>query len=285
MTKHNKKRNVGLIYELFVKHMSNCLVEGRVADLKKATKILEKRFAKNTELYREFRLFNALAKTTVSNTHVVASILSEAKSAARNYDMKKLNSEKSRLIHDINHKLGDSKFFYRSIPNYRDLATIQLAINEWRKESSCDIQSLVEYEKQIVDCLLKEKKEVSLSEEKARLNASDSNKLVLQIMTEKMNDRYGDELSLDEKEIIKNYVLYSNGNHKLLKEYLRKKKGHAVKILENFESIEDNDFLIKKVDTVRKRINSLNTNKINDKTIVKFLTLTKLINEIKKTGE
>ena len=60
--KHNKKRNVGLIYELFLKHMSNCLVDGDIASLKIATKILEKRFAKGTELYKEFRLFNALAQ-------------------------------------------------------------------------------------------------------------------------------------------------------------------------------------------------------------------------------
>ena len=83
MTKHNKKRNVGLIYELFLKHMSNCLVDGDIASLKIATKILEKRFAKGTELYKEFRLFNALAKTTASDTHIVASILTEAKSATK----------------------------------------------------------------------------------------------------------------------------------------------------------------------------------------------------------
>ena len=59
------------------------MVEGRVKELKDATKIMENRFAKGTELYREFRLFNALAKTQASDTHIVASILSEAKIAAR----------------------------------------------------------------------------------------------------------------------------------------------------------------------------------------------------------
>ena len=40
MTKHNKKRNVGLIYELLLKHLSVCLIEGRMRDLKKTTAIL-----------------------------------------------------------------------------------------------------------------------------------------------------------------------------------------------------------------------------------------------------
>jgi len=279
--KHNKKRNVGLIYELFLKHMSDCLVEGRVKDLKKATKIMEKRFAKNTELYREFRLFNALAQSTVTNTHIVASILTEAKAAARNYDIKKLNSEKSKLIHDINHKINDPKFYYRSIPNYRELATIQSTINEWRKGGKCDIQRLVEYEKKVVDILLKEKKKINLDSEVKRLNASDSNNLVLKIMTEKINQKYGSNLCEDSKEIIKNYAVYSNGNHKKLKAFLIKKKKQVLGILESFKINEDNSFLLKKVDTVKQKINELNTNDINDITVIKFLTLTSLIKEIK----
>ena len=279
--KHNKKRNVGLIYELFLKHMSDCLVEGRISDLKKATKIIEKRFAKNTELYREFRLFNALAKTTVTNTHIVASILTEAKSAARNYDIKKLNSEKSRLIHDINHKINDPKFYYRNISNYRDLATIQLTINEWRKGDNCDIQKLVEYEKKIVDSLLKEKKNTNIDEELKKLKASDSNKLILKIMTEKINQKYGSDLSEDSKEIIKKYAIYSTGDHKILKEFLNKKKNQALIILEKFKVKEDNSFLLKKVDNVKNKINELKIDKIDDQTVVKFLTLTSLIKEIK----
>ena len=34
MTKHNKKRNVGLINELFLKHISNCLIENNLNSLK-----------------------------------------------------------------------------------------------------------------------------------------------------------------------------------------------------------------------------------------------------------
>ena len=106
--KHNKKRNVGIIYELLLNHMSKCLLEDNKKDLNKLTKIIEKRFKKGTELYREFRLFNALATSTVSNIYVATSILAEAKNAARNIDLKKLEKEKSDLIRDINYKLNDN---------------------------------------------------------------------------------------------------------------------------------------------------------------------------------
>jgi len=115
MTKHNKKRNVGIVYELLLKYISSNLIEGNKVEAKKATKIIEMNFRKGTELYKEFRLFNALATSKVSNTHTVASILSEAKNAARKFNLKKLDREKSNLIKDINYKL-DKNFFYESLP-------------------------------------------------------------------------------------------------------------------------------------------------------------------------
>ena len=285
MTKHNKKRNVGLIYELLLKHLSVCLIEGRMRDLKKTTAILERRFAKGTELYKEFRLFNALAQTTASDTHVVVSILTEAKRAARNYNREKLDREKTRLIQDINYKIKDKSFYYRNISNYRDLASIQILINEWRNEKSQNIQKLIEFEKKVGELLLTNKKVNTIDEENERLNASHSNSLVVKIMTEKINNKYGDNLSSSEKEIIRNYAIYGDTNLDYLKEFLNSKKNEAYKLLENFEDVEDNKILIEKVDRVRERIKSLDTDTINDNSIVKFLTVTKLVTELKSNGE
>ena len=280
MTKHNKKRNVGIIYELFLKHMSDALINGDIKKVKKATSILEKRFAKGTELYKEFRLFNALAQTTASDTHIVASILTEAKQAARNCNIQKLNKEKSDLIRDINYKINDKKFYYRSIENYRDLATIQVVLNEWRDKTTGNIQKLIEFESKVGELLLRKKNKITIDEEISRLNASDSNKLVFKIMTEKINSKYGNDLSHNQKEIIRNYALYAGKNNKRLVEFLEDRKANALMLLENFEDKENNKILIEKVDNVRTKITSLSTKSINDDSIIKFLTITKLISEL-----
>ena len=120
MTKHNKKRNVGIIYELMLRHISNCLIEGNMSGVKKATAILEKRFNNQTELYKEFRIFNAIATSTVKNTEIAAAILTESKAAVGRFDEKKLHKEKSDLIRDINYQIKDASFYYRTIPNYKN---------------------------------------------------------------------------------------------------------------------------------------------------------------------
>ena len=88
---HNKKRNSCLMYEFLVRHISKSLVDDDKKSSDTALKILKKYYSSDTELYKEFRLLNALVTTSVSSEMVASSILTEAKSAARSHDLKKLD--------------------------------------------------------------------------------------------------------------------------------------------------------------------------------------------------
>jgi len=275
--KHNKKRNVGIVYELLLNHISTKLLEGKKREAKSATKLIEKHFKRDTELYKEFRLFNALAKSDITYTHTVASILNEAKIASRSLNKNQLEKEKSALLHDINYKINDNNFYFRSISNYRDLGLVQLTLNEWRKDDR-DIKRLVDLETRLGELMLRDKKVVN----EQKYDASHSDRLVLKIMTEKFNKRYGEELSSDQKKIIEGYVFLSDKEPDKLKTFFESKKVEALRSLENFEDVSDNRYLLSKLDEVRNKIKNLPFNDINDVSVVKFLTLTKMINEIKK---
>jgi len=275
--KHNKKRNVGIIYELLLSHISSKLVEGKKRDAKTATKIIEQHFKKGTELYKEFRLFNALAKSNITHTHTVASILNEAKIASRKLDEKKLENEKSKLLHDINYRIADKSFYHQSITDYRDLGLVQLTLNEWRKDDR-DIKRLVDLETRLGELMLRDKNKINEN----NYNASHSDRLVLKIMTEKFNKRYGEELSRDQQKIIEGYVFFADKDTNKLNLFFETKKKEALQSLESFEDKSDNRYLLSKLDEVRKKIKSLPYDNIDDVSVVKFLTLTKMINEIKK---
>jgi len=275
--KHNKKRNIGIVYELLLNNITKNLLEGNKSKAKIATKIIETYFKKGTEIYKEFRLFNALSKSQITNTHTVASILNEAKIASKNLNEKKLEREKSNLLKDINYRINDSGFYHQNIPDYRSLGLIQLSLNEWRKKER-DIKTLVDLETKLGEHLLQEKN-ISIENE---INTDHSDRLVLKLMTEKFNKEYGKKLSKDEKIIIENYVFYQNKSKTLLNEFFKRKKVEALLSLEKFEDETDNKHLLSKLDLVREKVITLNEEKINDTNVLKFLTLTKMINEIKK---
>ena len=256
---HNKKRNVGIIFELLLRCVSARLIEGNEKNAQSALDIISKYFDKESELYREFRLFNALAKSTVSDTAVAAGILSEAKQAARRCDAKKLDIEKSRLIKEINHSLDDPTFYHRRVADYTVYATIQTLLNDWRAKDRSDLTRTIQYETKIVDWLLKEKVDDVIEEHVS----PDVDALVVKILTEKFNQAYQKVLNDEQK-----------------KEKLKKLKENTLNEIEQYFLKEDNKILLEKVETIRKLIVSENIENICDETISRFLVISQLKAEL-----
>jgi len=279
MAKHNKKRNVGIIYELFLRHITSLLVNKKQGQVEVATKILERRFKKGTELFKEFKIFNTLINSSIKSEDLACSLLKETKAIAKSIDQKKLQREKSYLIKDINYNLNDSNFYYRSIPNYRQYANLQNLLNEWKKdELSQNLKSMFEKEQKAINWLLnesKEKKPTIVDEKESNIN-----NLTVGIMTEKINKKYSSFTS-DQKEIIQNYALYAVEDQARFASYLSNKKKETLKEILNFKNTCDNNFIMEKIDNVYDKIQSLDVDNIDDASIVKFLTITNLLNELK----
>ena len=129
---HNKKRNVGIIYEQLCRKVSECLVEGDKEQAEVALDILKNHFKKGTELYKEFRLFNSLVKTTVSSDAIATRIIERAQDAASDHDSSKLTREKSQLIKEINHKLDGSTFYHTRVPESPHSSTNEDHLDHWQ---------------------------------------------------------------------------------------------------------------------------------------------------------
>lgn len=278
MAKHNKKRNVGIIYELLLKYVSSKLVENKKDEAQIALDIIEKRFDRNTELFKEFRLFKALISSHAEDSAIAAAIIQEAKSASKRIDSEKISAEKRRLIHDINYKINESNFYKQQVSDYKTYATIQMLINSWRSEDRSDLSKMVMYEGQLIQKLLEEKEEKpSLEEQKTE----DTDKLVIKIMTEKLNEKYSGTLSNEQKDIIKNYVFASaNDDMNKFTEYLEEIKSNTYKAIEDLHKTTDNEIILEKVEDVKNKILNLRTDNIQDSTIQRFLQLSSLKEEI-----
>lgn len=274
---HNKKRNVGIIFELLLRCVSARLIEGNEKSAQSALDIISKYFDKESDLYREFRLFNALAKSTVSDTAVAAGILSEAKQAARRCDAKKLDIEKSRLIKEINHSLDDPTFYHRRVSDYTVYATIQTLLNDWRAKDRSDLTRTIQYETKIVDWLLKEKVDDAIEEHVS----PDVDALVVKILTEKFNQAYQKVLNDEQKNIVRLYALsMSSDEGEKIKEKLEKLKENTLNEIEQYFLKEDNKILLEKVEAIRKLIVSENIENVCDETISRFLVISQLKAEL-----
>ncbi len=278
MAKHNKKRNVGIVYELLLRYVSSKLVENKKAEAQIALDIIEKRFDHSTELFKEFRLFKALTTATADDSSIAAAIIQESKAAAKRIDNTKLEAEKGRLIHDINHKINEETFYKASVSDYKIYATIQTLINSWQSDDRSDLAKMVMYEGQLIQRLLEEKIPALVLEEQ---KTEDTDKLVIKIMTEKLNEKYAGQLTNEQKDIIKNYVFAAaSDDMSEFTEYLDGIKSNTLSMIAELHTTSDNDIILEKVEEVKNKITSLSTDDIQDSTIHRFLQVSSLKDEL-----
>jgi len=274
---HNKKRNVGIIYEQLLRGISRSMVTGNEKRAEVFSGIITKHFKPGTQLYKEFRLFNALVKTTVSSDMLAGRILSEAKKAAIDHDAYTLHKEKAALIKEINHLIDDPAFYNQRVEDYRSYATIQTLLNDWRKIKGRDISRVASYESKVCKWLMEHKEEDDVSVHRN----DDVNSLTVKIMTEKFNRKYNDTLNDEQAEIIKEYVFsLDNGNTDGFREYLTDIKKTAIDEIDTYSAVCDNQILNEKMEVIRKNINDLSTDQINDDTVSKFLLVSTLRSEL-----
>jgi len=274
---HNKKRNVGIIYEQLVRKVSEALVEGDMSRANLVLEILKRHFRKDTELYKEFRLFNALVKTTVSSDSIATRILGEAKSAAQDHNATQLRKEKAWLIKEINHSLDDSGFYATQVDGYRTYATIQTLLNDWRSGPSVDIKRVALYEDKIHTWLLEDKPEEELDD----LKSNNVDKLTVKIMREKFNSRYGSTLTKSQRTLIREMVFSKeSGDGSSARSIMKEQKEDVIDQIQTYKTSCTSNYSLKKLPLVLEAVRSLNTDDLSDENVAKFLTTIKLGSEL-----
>lgn len=275
---HNKRRNAALMYEFLVRKISSSLIDDDQHGARQALKLLKRHFKPNTELHREFRLMNSLVKTTVSSEAVAASILQEAKRAARTHDIGTLDKEKSTLINVVNKRLNDATFYDQQIDEYKTYATIQTLLNEWRSESP-DISLMAKYEDHVMKWLTTDKvvQSQTISE-----GSNGSNRLLISVMMKKLNEKYAGSLSNAQKSLVRSYALSAaKDDVGSLKRSLTEVRDGLLTTIAEFKTTEEGQgFLKAKLDDIEQKLTNESLESIDDDTVSRFMLYVKLGDEL-----
>ena len=274
MNKHNKKRNVGIVYEQLVSSVSRATVEGDSARANAALKIIKRYFAPGTELYREFRLVTALTNTQVKSDALASRILEETKAAARNYSIERLRSEKSKLIAEINRTFDRDTFYRTPVRDYRLLATIGSLIEEWRSPSA-DVDRRLQFEARLHEHLLTER---PAEPEATDLRTPNVNDLTVKLMREAFNKKFGSTLNESQRRLLQAIAL--NEMDQGLEAELRSQRGTALKALELYRSQCDSTVVKQKIPRVLEALTALDPGDTSDRNIAKFMTVSQLCDEL-----
>lgn len=277
MSNHNKKRNVGIIYEQLLLRASAAMVDNDATTAEKCSAIIKKYYRPGTEIFKEFRLFQALLNTTVKSETLGARLIQEARRGVHIFSQVKLDREKSDLIREINKTLDDPDFFNQPIREYRLFATLQTLLNDWRREDESSLTRVIEYESKLLEWMKSDKTEPTRLGD---LTTEDVSDLTVKIMNEKFEKKWGDKLNETQKSLIRDYV-HGRVDEQML-DSIRKR---ALRGLNRLRESTSSEVLLEKLDDVKVMIEQVSPKSLDDAAVVKFMQLTQLYQELEAKDE
>jgi len=282
MIKHSKYRNTGILFELLVRQTTSDLLSNRDS---KSVKIL-KRYFTNTELGKEYSLYNTLVtsqKLSEAKAEILISTLIEQ---YKKLDCEKISKLKYNLIKEIkaNYELDD--FFKAKISNYKQYASLY-TIFESQNSKSIDTKQLILNKitllEQLTDESIVDKKAPQSIMEDFMKEDKEVRLLAYKMLVEKFNDKY-ESLSDIQKSILQQYI-NSISDTKSLTQYLNERVVEVKAELTRLSKSTPDKVLKIKLHEVLKLVKPLDENKsIKDEQIVGILQCYDLIEEIKRAN-
>ena len=277
--KHSKYKNSGILFELLVRQITADTLDGIDSP---ARKILKGYFVK-TELGREYKLYEQLAKHTAVSEAKANLILNSLLESSLNLNRSALKRQKYNLISEIKKHYDLTKFFKHKLPNYKTQAAFYMLteIKANKEFSNPDLEishklTILEHlsEKPVV----KEQKETVVDE--FQKYDKTLRTLTYRVLLEKFNEKY-DTLLEEQKEILKELIT-SIDNTPRLKEFYNTKVNEIKTTLEELNTKVTDKVTKIKIEEVIKMLPTLDkTAKVKDDDLTNLLQYYDLIQEVK----
>jgi len=271
--KHNKKRNSAFIYEALIQELTRAVLDKNIQKQHEIKAIIKESFNRNTESYKELKLYKAITETNGISGQVAERVLNEVKLRHQNIDKDKLLQEQNVILKKIK-KNFENDVFSNFVPNYKNLASISQIFSQ-----NITVKSKVLLEKNIVDAMTVDNKK------ETELKPIDN--LVFKSFTKRFNEEYGDKLLQEQKELLTRYITSFDNNGIELKVYLEEEIGRlkeAVKKSFDTEEIQQDQTMQTNANKVLEMLESYKARKPDQQMIQEISKIQSLVREFQEDG-
>lgn len=287
--RHSKFRNTGILFELLTRQVTADIIAGK--DESEAKNLLFKHFKEDTELGREWRLYNFLLSEKIRDEHHADRFLSVILEQRKKLSNAKLAREKYELIKEIKELYPIDDFLKANIKNYRALASIfKLFEDASSKDLKFDAKEVYQAKTCIIENIVDKPRKINEEEDILKFYAQqneDVRLLSYRMLVEGMNKKYKD-LDDNQKSVLREYI-NNISNTNSLGEYIGKEVDSVKKQLSELSpKVKDNDVIRIKINEVIRQLDKVKPlpNKIvKDNQVMVILLSYELLKEIKNRIE
>jgi hypothetical protein len=270
--KHNKKRNTAFVFEALAREATTAIIKGDQARKAKVVSIVRKHFTGDSLLRKDLECYRSLYENQNLDETTSKKILEAAMISKRLIDPDGLFKQQTEVINDINKDLSPATF-NNFVPNYKSLATIAKMFNTNSPKQTVMLES------KIIQGMTGKTEEQTL-------DPIDS--LTFTTFTKKFNEKYGDSLLREQKELLNHYISSFSQDELETKIYLNRELGRLKQSLSEAVNVDEiaNDLeMIKKTNAVKDRLETLSKEtKLNESTLLTILKTQELVKEIYNDG-
>ena len=266
--KHNKKRNTAFVFEALAREATTAIIKGDQERKAKVVSIVRKHFTGDSLLRKDLECYRSLYENQNLDEATSKKILEAAMISKRLIDPDGLFKQQTEVINDINKDLSPATF-NNFVPNYKSLATIAKMFNTNSPKQTVMLES------KIIQGM-------TGNVEEQTLDPIDS--LTFTTFTKKFNEKYGDSLLREQKELLNHYISSFSQDQLETKIYLNRELGRLKQSLSeavNVDEIANDPEMIKKTNAVKDRLETLSgETRLNESTLLTILKTQELVKEI-----
>jgi len=259
--KHNKIRNVGIIFEVMSRGISEATVMHRLDEASSLFKIMSKWFVDNPTYLREVyhRVYAPILYTEVNNAYYAGRFLRHLLNEHADIDYERLNKDISRIIKEIDNACDRKKLFNAKLDTYKVFASFNiLALTEETLTAEERIHCESAVMEHFVNNNEAEKIEniKSLQFKKRTPEKVQEDRLVHMISMRKFKEHYGSRLTPEGNEFISKF--FTAESEKSFRRWAEKKLNVMIETIADKRDEIDDASLVEKVDMANEKLTAIN---------------------------
>jgi hypothetical protein len=203
--KHSKFKNTGILFEVLVRKITSDTLSGRDS---KAINILKKYFV-NTELGKEYKLYETVFKAKNLTDSKANTILSTVLESSKKLNRTRIKKEKYNLISELKGHYNVEDLFKTKLTDYKAQASFYTLIETYNTDKLINPNQIIDNKVTLLEFLTESSvKRDDVKDdviEEFKSYDKDLRTLTYYVLLEKFNDKYS-SLNLRQKHILKEFI-------------------------------------------------------------------------------
>jgi len=263
MIKHNKQKNVGIIFEALICSVINNTINKEENKARRIFSVIKESFSANkTELNKAHKVYSQLLYNESRNVYFASKMIGYLIEEAARIDEGKLNTEINLLFESIADIVNKKALLNNKVSNFKLYASFKSLVENFRNDyKTLSSKDRVLCENVIIDHFINNSENKSLKSQVQEISGDDlrTRELTTVFAVKNFHKKYDGDLNEEQKIALKKY--FTSKSDKEFSKWVGNKIKNINNIIENKLPVINDTSMKAKMETVKIKLSDIANNK------------------------